>query len=326
MEHDRRQKTGLYKVPFRNGSSYTFPPYGVAVVSYCTSDGGTDLVFSSVTDSTASAVCGILVNGEKEVPAGLRGTGYLNVGPVPALYYTSDGTPQPGEMWGPKYGVTDFMLRKGYGGFTIAGVTPGGSGSTSRIMVVPEFRLPQRIAGSMYRLNYQIANADTGTRIIAMNLKTFGLNGNWPSGNADPGLTVDTSTGQFTVNRAGLWLVDANWVSEASPRFASPFQSKVNRATIQLYKAGSSVSGAVADYYHISLANADTTPSAGFAVPVPASLRAPVYCAVGDTLDIRATISEVTADSGTATEGYINFRSVMMSVQYLGPQLWRNDY
>lgn len=326
--NERRQRIALPKTPFRNMSSYTMPAYGVGLVTQFDTDGGTDLVMATVYNNTFSNVIGYLVNGPRDVASGHRGDGYFNVGPVPCLYDTADGTPSPGDQWGVKYTVTDFKLRKGYGGFTATSYSTGGSSSTSRSMFVPEFLLPERIVAGMRRSSYTITNADSATQIIAFNTASFGTNGEWPSAGLGNCIDLDTSTGRATVKRAGLWKVDAAWSSEGSARFASPYQSKVHRANISLYKnaSRSGVSGGQSDWYHFSLANADTTPTAGVAIRVNGSLSTQLVCAVDDILDLRVTVSEVTADSGTTTEGHILFAQCEVRFEYVGPQLWLNDY
>lgn len=327
INHERRQRTGLYTVPFRNLGSPTFPAYGVGLVSGFVLDADTHELVANITDiSGRTDLVGLLVNGPQAVASGKRGRGYFNVGPVPALYDTSN-TPAAGEPWGLKYNTADFKLYKGYGGFTIASDVTGGSGSTSRVMVVPEFRLPQRIVGHLRRSSFQITDADSGSaKILVLNSGGFSSNGNWPSDNQNNSISPDTSTGRMTITRAGMWQVDAFWSSEGPGRFSSPFQSKVHRVNLALYKNGVAVDGTTNDYYHFSLANADTTPTAGTGMPMNGSIDTALYLAAGDVIDLRCIVSEVVADSGTTTEGYISFRNANFKATYIGPQLWRDDY
>lgn len=330
INHDRRQRTGLYRIPFRNFGGTAMPAYGVGVVSSFTTDGGTPCLIASVTEAYGSVggAVGLLINGSQSVPANARGEGYFNVGPVPALYNTADGSPAEGETWGIPPSSTTWKLRKGYGGFTIASAITGGSSDTSRVMVVPEFRLPQRVVGYLRATSLLITNADTATRVIPFDQKGYVL-GLWPSQTMTNGLELTTgSSARFTVRRSGYWKIDASWSSESPGRFSAPYQSKTQRVQIAVYVNGSTVQieGGFADYYHFSLANADSSPTAGVGIRVPASITTGTYLASGDEVDLRVAISEVTADSGTTTEGYINFPQIDFMIQYVGPQLWMNDY
>lgn len=321
-----RQQFGLYSIPFTNSSSYTMPAYGVGLVTGSNTESG-GLFVPSVEETTSSPVCGMIVNGPVAVPSGGYGEGYWGVGPVLCLYDTADGSPAVGDTWGIAFGsgTNTFKLRKGYYGFECVSAAVAGSGDEARGFFMPNWYTRPAIVGHLYRSGVTITNADSATQIIELNQAGDG-NGEWPSSTLSNCIDIDTSTGRMTVRRSGCWRIHANWSSVGSARFASPFQSKVNRCGVKLYKNGSLVTGALQDYYHFSLANADTSPTAGVAIPVPAALNHTMYLATGDIIDMRVTISEVVADSGTTTEGHVTFSNFHFIAEFLGAQQWRNDY
>lgn len=319
-----RQQFGLYSIPFRNLGSATMPAYGVGLVTSSNVDDG-GLFLPSVVESTSSDVVGFIVNGPVAVPSGGYGEGYWGVGPVLCLYDTADGSPAVGDTWGIKSGGTAFTLNKGYHGFTCVSAAVAGSGSEARGFFMPTWYTRPAIVGHLYRSGVTITNADSATQIIELNSAGDG-NGEWPSSTLSNCIDIDTSTGRMTVRRSGCWRIHANWSSVSSNRFSAPYQSKVNRCGVKLYKNGSLVTGALQDYYHFALANADTSPTSGTAMPVPAALNHTMYLATGDIIDMRVTISEVTADSGTTTEGYVTFSNFHFIAEFLGAQQWRNDY
>lgn len=321
-----RQQSNLYPVPFRNLDSSTMPAYGVGLVTNSSVDDN-GLFIPSVVSFTASKVCGMIVNGATSVASSGYGEGFWANGPVLCLYDTADGTPVVGDTWGPKY-AGSFKLNKGYAGFMCVSSLTAGSGSTARGFFMPQWINQQRIIGGMRRSSFTITNADSATQIIPFNLAAFGTYGDWPSISIPGTLDLDTSTGRATVQRAGLWKASAWWSSEGTARASSPFQSKIHRANIALYLNASrgSVSGGQTDWYHFSLANADTSPTAGVAMRVNGYAAGEVYCAVGDILDWRLTVSEVTADSGTTNEGYVLFQQAECRFEFVGEQQWRNDY
>lgn len=324
-----RQSIELYQVPFRNLASVTMPPFGVGLITAGSVDGG-GLFLPSIADFASSEVVGMLVNGPSEVPSGEYGAGYWGLGPVLALYDTADGNPAVGETWGIKYnpGVNGFKLRKGYLGFTCVSGQTAGSGDDARGFFIPSWQVRPAIVAGLRRASFTITNADSATQILPLNSPSFGANGEWPSLTLEHCIDLDTGTGRATIRRSGLWKVDATWSSESPPRFTAPFQSKTQRVGLGLYKnaSRSGVSGGFSDYYHFSLANADTSPSSGIAMRVNGALSTALYCESGDVLDLRVTISEVTADSGTTSEGHVTFVQCEARFEFVGSQQWRNDY
>jgi hypothetical protein len=319
------QKSDLYKVPFRNMSGSTMPPYGVGLVTGY-ADEGAGLITAYVEESANDDVLEMLVNGPSSVASGAYGAGTIGQGPVPCFYDTGN-TPDFGETWGPKSGGTAFKIYKGYMGFTVTSQV-GGTSTYPRVMAYPAFQQPPGVVGYLRDSNFTITNADSATRVIPFSLKGY-ANGIWPSTTMPK--TIEITTGAsacFTVRRSGYWKIDASWCSEGSARFSAPYQSKVHRVGIGVYVNGvrTQINGGYSDYYHFSLANADSSPTGGVAIRVPGSLTTGTYLASGDTVDLRVTISEVTADSGTATEGYIIFTQCDFMMQFVGSQLWRNDY
>lgn len=299
------------------------PPYGVGLVTSMT-DYGEGLTFAVVTDSTSSSVIGMLVNGPSSVASGCYGAGSMGVGPVPC-YYDSANTPAVGETWGPKSGGTAFKIYKGYMGFITTAKT-GGTSSYPRVMAHPAFEYPMRIVCARMASSLTMTYS-ASTEIIPVNLQGFGTNGVWPFNAAPLSIEYDTpSTGRMTVRRSGLWRISACWSSTGPPRFSAPYQSKVHRVGVSLYKNGSWETGIQSDYYHFSLANADSSPTAGVAIPQNGSIEAARYLATGDIIDLRLTVSEVTADSGTTTEGDVTFIKIHFMAEYIGAQIWRNDY
>lgn len=323
-----RQVNDMYPIAFRNLSSETMPAFGVGLITGSNvSDSG--LFIPSVNDSTTNAVCGMIVNGPSAVASSGYGKGFWDVGPCLALYESSDGTPAFGEPWGPEgtTGSSAFKLRKGRMGFTIASDVTVGSGSDVKAYVMPSWMLRQPLVGYLRCSNKQLTTA-TSTQIVPFDAKGYN-NGIWPSTTMPYGLEITTgSSAKFTVRRSGYWNIDASWSSESSPRFSAPFQSKVHRAIVAVYVNGArtQISGGLSDYYHFSLANADTTPSAGVAMRVNGAITTGTYLASGDEVDLRVTVSEVTADSGTTTEEYFNFTQCDFRISFQGAQQWRNDY
>lgn len=327
MNELARQQVQLYSIPFSNSASYAMPAYGVGLVTGSTTDSG-GLFIPSVVETTGSPAVGMIVNGPVAVASGSYGQGFWNVGPVLALYDTADGSPAIGEPWGIKYGSgsNTFKLRKGYMGFECVSAATAGSGDEARGFFMPTWYYRQAIVGHLYRSGVTITDADTGTRVIVLNAAGNDTNGEWPSMTLSNCIDLDTSAGTMTIRRSGLWSIRANWSSEGSNRFSAPFQSKVNRCGVKLYKNSSLVTGALQDYYHFALANADTSPTAGNAMRVTGALNHVMYLASGDVIDMRVTISEVTADSGTTTEGYVTFNNFHFIAQFVGAQQWRDDY
>lgn len=323
-----RQSLQLYEVPFRNLSSATMPPFGVGLITGSNVDDA-GLFIPSVNDSASGAVVGLLVNGPREVRSGEFGAGNWGVGPLLALYDYSDGAPALGDTWGPQSGSSSpFKLRKGRMGFTVVSDVTAGSGDDARMFVMPAWQEQPAIVGYLRGSNLQITNADSATRVIPFDAKGYNL-GEWPSATLPNALDLQTgAAAKMVVGRSGYWQIEASWSSESSPRFSAPFQSKVQRVQVAVYVNGArtQISGGLADYYHHSLANADTSPTAGVAIRVPGALSTGTYLAAGDELDLRVTVSEVTADSGTATEGYVNFPQIDFLARYVGPQGWRSDF
>jgi len=325
-----RQSQQLYEIPFRNLSSATMPAFGVGLISGSNVEEG-GLFIPAVEESTGGSVAGMLVNGPREVPSGEYGAGYWGVGPMLALYDTADGAPAIGETWGIQSGsgASAFKLRKGYMGFTVVSAATAGSGDDARMFVVPSWHETPPIVGYLRGAAITITNADSDIRVVPLDQGGGNMTrGVWPSWVMPKTLDIDTGAHCFTVRRAGFWQIDASWTSFGSPRFSSPFQSKVHRVDIGVYVNGSrsGISGGISHYYHASLANADTSPTGGFAVHVPAAIHTGLYLAAGDVVDMRAVVSEVTADSGTSSEGHLFFSDFDFLMRFVGPQEWRNDY
>jgi hypothetical protein len=117
---------GRHWVLFKNNSGYAAPANGLMT------DLGVTSVSGGHTNSRQVMTIGrpsttlsrsYWVNGNAEVPDGAVGVCCSTESPVEALY--ESGTPANGEGWGPKPG--QWSLAKGFPGFTIVGVTDGGS-------------------------------------------------------------------------------------------------------------------------------------------------------------------------------------------------------
>jgi hypothetical protein len=123
----RRLFKGPPVVPFAPG--VTVPAYGVFVATQANNQND-----YWVYDGSQAAVHGggsiVLVNGCDDVPSGSVGwAGEARETPVWALYDTSDGTPQPGESWGPKANL--WYLGRGLPGFVVLSV----DGTNQRVLV-----------------------------------------------------------------------------------------------------------------------------------------------------------------------------------------------
>lgn len=321
------QRNDIYRTPFRNMSSYTWPAYGCGIVcGFAESNDGLCYAQAYEPGGSSTLPVGLIVNGPSAVPASGYGAGYMGPEPMPVLYDTGS-TPTFGETWGPKYNTTDFKIYKGYMGFYVTPLT-GGTSSSPRVMAVPNYERPMPVMGGIWTASLTITNADSATQIIALDSASFGVNGEWPGASLSQCIDLDTGTGRVTVRRAGLWKVTATWQSESSGRFSAPYQSKVNRCVVKLYKNASrtGVTDGIADYYHFALANADTSPTAGNCWRQSHALIGETLCAAGDVLDLRCDISEVTADSGTTTEGYVTFTNFVVRYEFFGAQISWNDY
>lgn len=118
------------RVPAQLASSITVPAFGVC--QYFNSLLPSRLLPKSrqvVTVGRISTAAGaerLCINGPTPIVASPDGNGKGEVTfdyPTYVLYEYSDGTPAPGELWGPEVG--SFFLRKGVGGFTILGGATG---------------------------------------------------------------------------------------------------------------------------------------------------------------------------------------------------------
>jgi len=110
---------------FRNDSPETVPAYGVMRgTGVVVVEPGRVVLLGDKPTGFGCQQRGLL-NGPSPVGAGKYGV-CTRTGPAAALYETADGTPAPGERWGPRAG--SWKLRKHTGGFLVLGVTRSAAG------------------------------------------------------------------------------------------------------------------------------------------------------------------------------------------------------
>jgi len=105
----------LQKVPFKNVGADEVPPCGMMHVTGSIVEDEVTFLMCAKPGSTFSPECA--TNGLVRVASGQKGVCYRQ-GNLPVAY--DAGPPQAGEGWGPK--PNQFMLSKGFPGFTVIGV------------------------------------------------------------------------------------------------------------------------------------------------------------------------------------------------------------
>lgn len=170
--------------PARNPGSEEIPPFACVKIDGAWFSGDDQVIFNLSKADTFGAQWGHGFNGPVPLAAGGDYYGQITFGPIAVgVYDTADGTPEPGQFWGPRSG--DWKLRKDTGGFRVISIARANEYAEERTDLVvvqqwPMLNLVGKVDGAVaptasgtvsiyWRDTSGVTLTDTGVNISAYN-------------------------------------------------------------------------------------------------------------------------------------------------------------